>query len=70
MRQVKKTELQIGNIIALEIKLYGREAFEVMDVCSGKDYIIVKSRNSHKEKRLMVNQNSSVLLLHETPPEK
>lgn len=70
MKQIRKSDLQIGSIICIEVKLYGREAFEVIDPRAGRNYISVKSRSTHKQKKLMINENSSVILLHENPPGK
>lgn len=63
MKTVKVSELKTGDIFAKEIKLVGREAFQVVDPVPEKDYTIVKSRNTFETKKMMIKRSETVYLL-------
>jgi hypothetical protein len=45
MKQIKSSDLKLGDIFAKEIKLHGRECFRVAEIPKDKNYIIVEERN-------------------------
>lgn len=63
MKATKASELQVGDIFAKEIKLIGREAFQVIDPKPGKNYMIVKSRTTYEQKKLMIQPDENVYFL-------
>ena len=50
MKLIKESELKVGDIFAEEIRLIGREAFQVIDPKPDKNYMVVKSRTTYEQK--------------------
>lgn len=65
MKQIKTTDLVVGNIFTKVIKLHGRQAFKVEEVPLGKDYIMVTDRNvrNPEPKRMSIAKIPHVILL-------
>jgi hypothetical protein len=65
MKQIKTSELKIGNIFTKKMELYNRQAFEVIDTKEGKDYLTVKERDTGLERKFMTKGIPYVILLRE-----
>ena len=66
MKQISMSELKVGDIFTKEMKLHGREAFEVIDAPLTGGFIIVKSRSIGGEnKRMRIGSVPYVTLLIE-----
>lgn len=48
MKTVKLNQLTIGDVFAYELKLKGREAFEVVKINTDKDSLSIQSRSKKK----------------------
>ena len=66
--RVRITELEVGDVFCKEMRLSGREAFEVVAV--GKSCINVKSRNTFEEKKMPFSTKGTLIWLRSVTTKK